>query len=103
LVELLRRSSNRPDLLNPLVNALKKIKNDTPDTEPDLASVRGNEPSVWRVTDRLSPSDVDTLIKSYQAGSTGRLLAERYNISTATVKRLLREHGVRKQRPRAVT
>lgn len=68
----------------------------TSDTESDLASVRGNEPGVWRVIDRLSPSDVDTLIQSYQAGRTARLLAERYSVSTATVKRLLRAHGVRK-------
>jgi hypothetical protein len=102
VVELCRRYSNRPDLLNPLVSVLNKIKSDTPDNEPDVAYVRGNEPGVWRITDRLAPSDVDILIKSYQAGSTARLLAERYSVSTATVKRLLREHGVRKQCPRVV-
>ncbi|MDQ4032899.1 MAG: hypothetical protein M3332_11765 [Actinomycetota bacterium] len=82
------------ELLNPLVTVLEKIKNGTPDTKPDLPPVRGNEPDVWRVTDRLSPSDIGTLIESYQAGSTAQLLAERYSISTTTVKRLLREHGV---------
>ena len=102
MVELLRRYSNRPELLGPLVSALEKIKSGVPhDDEPDLAPVRSNEAGVWRVADRLSPSDVSALIKSYQAGSTARLLAERYSVSTATVKRLLREHGVRKQRPRA--
>ncbi len=102
-MELLHRYSNRPDLLNPLVSVLEKIKNGTLDEdEPNLAPVRGNEAGVWRVVDRLSPSDVLTLIESYQAGSTARLLAEQYSVSTATVKRLLREHGVRKQRPRVV-
>ena len=91
-MELLRRYFNRPDLLNLLVSVLDEIKNDTPDTEPDLAPVRNNEPGMWRVPDRLSPSDVDTLIESYQAGSAARLLAERYSVSTTTVKRLLREH-----------
>jgi len=103
MVELCRRYSNRPDLLNPLVSVLEKIKKGVPhDDEPDPAPVRGNEPGVWRVADRLAPSDVDTLIKSYQAGSTARVLAERYNVSTATVKSLLRDHSVRKQRPRVV-
>jgi DNA-directed RNA polymerase specialized sigma24 family protein len=102
MVELCRRYSNRPDLLNPLVSVLEKIKEGTSDTEPDLVSVRSNESGVWRVVDRLSPSEVATLIESYRAGSTARSLAERYSVSTGTVKRLLREHGVRKQRPRAV-
>lgn len=101
--ELCRRYSNRPDLLGPLVSVLGKIKNGVPhDDEPDLAPVRGNEAGVWRIADRLSPSDVSTLIESYRAGSTARLLAERYSVITATVKRLLHEHGVRKQRSRAV-
>jgi hypothetical protein len=100
LVELCRRYSNRPDLLDPLVSVLKKIKNGVlRDDEPDLASVCGNEAGVWRITDRLSPSDIGTLIESYLAGSTARLLAERYSVSMTTVKRLLRDNGVRKQRP----
>lgn len=87
MMELCRRYSNRPNLLNPLFSALDKIKKDTPGTEPDLVPVRGKEAGVWRITDRLSLSDVDTLIKSYRAGSTARLLAERYSVSTATAKR----------------
>jgi DNA invertase Pin-like site-specific DNA recombinase len=102
MVELCRRYSNCPDLLNPLVSVLEKIKNGTPGTESVLVPVYGKEPGVWRVADRLSPADVGTLIESYRAGSTARLLAERYSVSTATVKRLLRDHGVRKQRPRVV-
>ncbi|MGH3915740.1 MAG: hypothetical protein ACRDTC_20370 [Pseudonocardiaceae bacterium] len=82
---------------------MEKIKNGVPhDDEPDLAPVRGKNAGVWRVADRLSPSDVGTLIESYRAGSTTRLLAERYSVSTMTVKRLLRERGVRKQRPPGV-
>lgn len=103
MVELCRRYSNRSDLLGPLISVLDKIKNGVPhDDEPDLASVRGKDAGVWRVADRLSPSDVSALIESYQAGCTARLLAGRYSISPMTVKRLLREHGVRKQHPRGV-
>lgn len=73
MVELCRRYSNRPDLLNSLVSVLEKIENGVPnEDESDLASVRGNEPGVWRVIDRLSPSDVGTLVESYPAGSTAR-------------------------------
>jgi transcriptional regulator of aromatic amino acid metabolism len=80
---------------------LDKIKNGVPDTDDDLVSVSGNQPGVWRVTDRLSPSDIQVLVESYRTGSTAKVLAERYSVSTTTVKRLLREHGVRKLRPRA--
>ena len=102
LVELCRRYSNRQDLVNPLVNVLEKIKNGAPDPRDDLVPVNGTQPGVWRITDRLSPSDIESLVESYRSGSTMNAVAERYGVSVATVKRLAREHGVRKQRPRSV-
>ena len=103
MVELCRRYSNRPDLLGPLVRTWQKINQDAPaGDDSDLAPVPGKEACVWRVADRLSLSDVQTMIGSYRSGSTARFLSERYGVSTSTIKRLLREHGVRKQEPRVV-
>jgi DNA-binding transcriptional regulator LsrR (DeoR family) len=51
---------------------------------------------VWRVSDRLSEADLYGLVCGYRAGTTARELAEQFNISKSSVKRLLRERGVRR-------
>jgi len=102
-VELLSRYSNREELLKPLVRVLERINADPePNEQQDqLPSADGPTPATWRVSDRLSPADVKALIKSYLAGDTIRVLAERYGIGTSSVKRLLRKHGARKLPPRS--
>ncbi len=102
-MELLRRHSNREDLLKPLVGVLERINSDPePDEEQDqLPSADGPTPATWRVSERLSPADIKILVKSYLAGTTIRVLAKRYGIGTSSVKRLLRKHGARKLPPRS--
>jgi len=103
-VELLHRYSNRDDLLKPLVSVLERVS-DGPsagEEEAKLVSADGPTPRAWQLSDRLSPSDVKTLVSAYLAGSTIRALAKQYGIGTSSVKRLLRQHGARKQRPRSV-
>ena len=46
--------------------------------------------------DRLSDQDVAELIAAFKAGTPKRVLAERYDIGPTSVKKLLREHGVKK-------
>lgn len=46
---------------------------------------------------RLSSTETANLIARYQAGNAVRDLAERFNLGTTTVKRLLRQH---KSRPK---
>jgi hypothetical protein len=102
VVELCARYSNRDDLLKPLVSVLDRINSEPPVCDPvdQLPSVDGSDPQAWRVSDRMSPEDSKALVTSYLAGSTIRVLAEQYGISGSSVKRLLREHGARKLRPR---
>jgi transcriptional regulator of aromatic amino acid metabolism len=95
-VELARRYSNRPELLNPLVRTLDKIHNGTPSDDVDLAVVEGRQARVPTVNDRLTPADIQILIDSYMAGATSKKLAEEYGFSGTTIKRILREHGIRK-------
>jgi hypothetical protein len=66
--------------------------------EPETGySVRSEQaPRVWRVSDRLSEADLCRLVCCYRAGTTARELAEQFNISKSSVKRLLRERGVRR-------
>jgi len=101
-VELLRRYSNREDLLKPLVNVMNRISSEpaAQQEQVQLPSADGPNPRAWHVGDRLSPADIKTLVRSFLAGTTIRVLAERYRISTTSVKRLLREHGARKLPPR---
>jgi transposase len=54
---------------------------------------------VWRVSDRLSETDLCSLVSGYRAGTTARELAEQFNISKSSVKRLLREQGIRRSAP----
>lgn len=103
-MELLHRYSNRDDLLKPLVSVLGRISNEpqAAEEEAQLVSADGPTPRAWQVSDRLSPKDVKTLVTSYLSGNTIRALAEQYGIGASSVKRLLRKHGARKQRPRSV-
>jgi hypothetical protein len=98
VVELCRRYSNHPDLLNPLVSVLTKIKSGAADNGPaGLAVVCGRQPRVWRLAERLTEGDVATLLDAYRTGTPTRILAARYGVGTTSVKHLLRQHGVRRR------
>jgi DNA-directed RNA polymerase specialized sigma24 family protein len=100
-VELCRRYSNRPDLLNPLVRTWQKISNPQDHYNETTTTLQGRAAKgAWRVRDRLSPADIQALLNAYRDGTTSQTLAERYGFSTNTIKRLLREHGVHKRRSR---
>ena len=47
--------------------------------------------------DRLSPEQVTQLLAEYQAGRPRRELAEQYDISTKSVARLAKRHGLRRR------
>jgi transposase-like protein len=55
------------------------------------------------VTDRLTESDIKGMIKAYLSGNTIARLAEQHGVSASSVKRLLREYGVRKHRLNGAT
>lgn len=62
-------------------------------SEPAPAPVR-------RVSLRLDEQLVQQLLADYQAGRTGRELAEQYSLARSTVIGLLRQHGVAVRYPR---
>jgi hypothetical protein len=53
---------------------------------------------MWRVRDRLDDAGVRRLTSAYRDGATTRQLAEQFSIGMTSVKRLLREHQVRRRR-----
>jgi len=50
----------------------------------------------WRVSERLSVNDVAELIAAFKAGTAKWKLAKRYGINEKSVKKLLRERGVKR-------
>lgn len=97
LVDLLIAYSKRLDLLSALVSAVERLRANDADEPETRRSVRSEQaPRVWRVSDRLSEADLCSLVSGYLAGITARALAERFKISKSSVKRLLRERGIRR-------
>jgi site-specific DNA recombinase len=51
-----------------------------------------------KLRDRFSPDQLRAMVDEFAAGATGKQVADRYGISVRTLKRLLREQGVRRER-----
>jgi hypothetical protein len=89
VVDLLIAYSKRLDLVSELVSAVGGLQAKEAQQPETARSVRsGQAPRVWRVNDRLSEADLCSLISSYRAGMTAREVAEQFNISKSSVKRL---------------
>jgi DNA-directed RNA polymerase specialized sigma24 family protein len=89
--------SKRLDLLSELVSAVEHVRVGDGAEPATGRSVRsGQAPRVWRVSDRLDEADLSSLVSCYRSGATARELAERFDISKSSVKRLLRERGIRR-------
>lgn len=63
----------------------------------DRSSVQGSNVAPWRISDRFAAHDLDALADAYRSGMTSAALAKRYGMGLTSVKRLLRERGVRKR------
>ncbi len=90
-MEVIRRYSNRPDLLGPMIDVLGRIDAGDRTDEPGVCSTgRGGGSS--RPSDRLSEADVREIIGQFRAGVPKHRLAAEYGMSLSTLKRLLRRH-----------
>ena len=94
LVELVRRYSNRADLQERLGQALQRafVRTMPLHTLPG-GSVRGREPSVWRLRDRLSDGDVRLITERFRAGTAKHVLADEFGVSLSSIKSLLRQQS----------
>jgi DNA-directed RNA polymerase specialized sigma24 family protein len=96
---VIRRYSNRSDLLEQLRNVaviLSDVRQD------DGAGTKVTPECVIRsrlLRDRFSPDDLQVMIDLYTLGVTAKQVAEKFGISLRSVKRLLHQHGVRRERP----
>jgi hypothetical protein len=98
-VGVMRRYSNRPDLLEQLrrvaVIMSDGVQGDGVGAEVTTECVIRSR----RLRDRFSSDDLHVMIDIYQSGTTARQVAEKFGVSLRSVKRLLRQHGVRRERP----
>jgi hypothetical protein len=95
-VELLRRYSDRPDVVGPLIRAWQEINNPADNHNRTVTTINGRTASPGYVRHRLSETDVAGLIEAYRSGTTAKTLAERYDVHYTTTKKKLRKHGVRR-------
>jgi hypothetical protein len=51
-----------------------------------------------RLRDRFSPGDLQAMIDLYRSGTTAKAVAEEFGVSLRSIKRLLHQHGVRRER-----
>jgi hypothetical protein len=73
----------------------ERVQRGEPLPPPELPVQRPYRP--WRVRDRLSDEDMQAIITEFCAGTPKHVLADRYSISLGSIKRLLREHNIRRQ------
>ena len=94
-MELVTYYSNRPDLHSDLRRTCSAVfEPDNYLTAPDPPASPGG--TDWRLSDRLSSEDVETIIKEFLSGTPKHVLAARYGISLGSVKNLLRRRGIRR-------
>ena len=54
-----------------------------------------------RLRDRFSLEDLQMMIDLYRSGAAAKQVAEKFGVSLRSIKRLLHQHGVRRERCRA--
>lgn len=99
-MDLVRAYSKRADLCEELVRTLRNLERVlAADGSSGPVSVRssGRSSRDWRVSDRVSDSEVSMIVMAFSRGISKRELAEQYGISESSVKRLLRSAGVRRR------
>jgi hypothetical protein len=60
--------------------------------------VSGQAGRVWRVRDRLRTEEIDKIIQEFRAGKPKHVLADQFGISLSSVKSLLRQRGVKRDK-----
>ena len=72
-------------------------KNQTLLVEGPEIKIRPVGAGSWSIHDRFSAEDLQTVINLYISGATSAQVAQRFSISVSSVKRVLRDHGIRKR------
>jgi helix-turn-helix resolvase-like protein len=90
--------SNRPDLLEQLRKVAAIVSDGGQDNDASAGAAPQSVVRSRRLRDRFSPDDLQTMIDLYRSGITATAVAEKFGVSLRSVKRLLRQYGVRRER-----
>lgn len=95
LVDLLTAYSKHSDLCVKLATKLAHLKRTGIPNYPDepMSVSSEHQSRLWRVSDRLTETDMRCLIARCRAGEPRRDLAGEFKISLTSLKRLLRAHS----------
>ncbi len=99
MVDLLRRYSNRADLLEQLGKVSEIVSNGSLQAAKATSEADRSEEaprSRW-LRHRFTAEEQQAMLDLYRSGAPARVVAERYGIGVRAVKRLLQTHGVRRQ------
>lgn len=100
MVDLVGAYSNRSDLREQLRKAAVILSEEVRrDGGTDSSADGGEVCSATRsrsLRDRFSPEALQSVIDLYKSGTTAKQVAENFGVSERSVKRLLRQHGVRR-------
>lgn len=91
------RYSNRPDLLEQLRKVAAILADSRQDDGTGAKVAAKCVVRSRRLRDRFSLEDLRVMIDLYRSGTTAREVAEKYGVSLRSIKRLLRQHGVRRK------
>jgi hypothetical protein len=90
--------SNRPDLLEQLQRVAAILSNGGQDNRTGAKVAAESVVRSRRLRDRFSPEDLQVIIDLYRSGTTARAVAEKFGVSLRSVKRLLHQHDVQRER-----
>lgn len=90
--------SNRPDLLEQLRKVATILSDSRQDDGTGTKVATERVIRSRRLRDRFSLEDLRIMIDLYRSGTTAREVAEKYGVSLRSIKRLLRQHGVQRER-----
>ena len=95
-VGVLRRYSNRPDLLEQLreVSGVVFAGGLAREVQPSRAAEESNRSRSRLLRDRFSAEELQAMIDLYRSGTLARIVAERYGVGVRSVRRLLHARGV---------
>jgi hypothetical protein len=94
---VIRRYSNRPDLLEQLRKVSEILSYGGQDDGACAEVTAERVTRSRRLRDRFSSEDLQAMIDLYRVGTTAREVAEKFGISLRSVKRLLHRHGIRRE------
>ena len=80
-----------------MVDLTCQHKNQTLLVEGPEIKIRPVGVGSWSIHDRFSAEDLQAVIDLYISGATSAQVAQRFSISVSSVKRVLRDHGIRKR------